>query len=419
MATQPPPLAKPVSVLFTHFGDDWIRGSERCLLDLLSHLDRRRFHPLVWCNSPAMARAVEALGIRVYRSDFSLLLGWSRPRLDVRAFYRQVRQGIALVDEHRIQLLHANSGAPSQWLNFVARARRIPLLTHLHARYPLRDRITLGLHQASFSVGVSQPVVDNLLQDGIARQRTRLIPNGIDIQRLRSAPCVDLRARLKLQAGDFLLASTGSLIERKGMDLLIRAVERLLAQGVPAHLAVIGDGPERERLVRLAERLGIAGHVHFLGEQANVMGLLKGNADVFVSGAREEVFGLVLAEAGAASLPVVAPRVGGIPEVVEHGVTGLLVEPESPGQIAQALQGLFASPHTRARMGEAGRLRVQQLFTIERNVRQFEALYQQLLHDPGMHAGWLGRWQIARVLWRAIRRVFALSVSSLGREALQ
>ena len=111
-----------IPILFTHFGDDWIRGSERCLLDLLSHLDRSRFTPVVWCNSPRLAAALAALNapLVVQLSSFPLLFGWQAPRADWRGYRRLKREGRALIRREQIQLLHANSSAA--WpVNFTCR----------------------------------------------------------------------------------------------------------------------------------------------------------------------------------------------------------------------------------------------------------------------------------------------------------
>ena len=374
-------------ILFTHYGEDQIRGSERCLLDLIAHLDRERFAPMVWCNSATMASAVHALGVTAFRSDFPLLFGWNAPRFDLRAYGSLVRQGLRITREHRIELIHANSGSPNQWLNLVARVRGLPLLTHLHSRYPLRDRLTLGLHHSSLAVGVSQPVVDQLLEDGLPGNRVKVIPNGIDTRAHDSAAAVDLRALLGIEADEFVAVTVGSLIQRKGIDLLIEAVAQLEQQGGRVHLAVVGSGPEQAALQTLAQRHDLGSRVHFLGERSDVAGLLRGGADLFVSGAREEVFGLVLAEANLAGLPVVAPRVGGIPEVIDNGVTGLLVEPDNSRAIAAAISDLRQNEDYRLALGRVGRKRVLREFNIENYVSAFEQTYKRLLEDPESKLG--------------------------------
>jgi hypothetical protein len=407
----------PSTILFTHYGAEWIRGSERCLLDLLSHLDRSRFRPIIWCNSEIMANEVRSLDVPVIQSEFPLLFGWQRPRFAIKAFYNLVRQGIRLIDTHGVTLIHANSGAPNQWLNLVARARHIPLLTHLHSRYPLRDRMSLGLHQVPMAVGVSQPVIDQLLGDGMPLKRTCVIPNGIDTRRLDHQECVDLRQMLGLDKNDFLIATTGSLIHRKGTDILIDAVSRLIEQGVPAFLAVIGGGPEHARLKQQIQRLGLINRIHLLGERSDVTGLLRGGVDLFVSAAREEVFGLVLAEAGLAGLAVVAPKVGGIPNIVIDGKTGKLAPAEDVTALTCAMHEFYLAPQQRYEMGMAGRRHVLTHFTILRNVRQFEQLYTQMLHDPTMRMSWFSHWQWRCPITIGSRQLFKLARYKFLREA--
>lgn len=411
--------SKPTPILFTHYGENWIRGSERCLLDLLTHLDQTRFTPIVWCNSPLLADQVKALGITVYRSEFPLLLGWKAPYFDLKGFVSLLNRGTQLVDQHQVKIVHANSGAPNQWLNIIARLKNIPLLAHLHSRYPLRDRITLGLHQLPIAIGVSQPVIDQLRDDGIPKQRSRVIANGIDSQRLEQQPNIDLRQQLKLNNDHFLVATTGSLIHRKGVDLIISAIAKLVQQGLPIHLAIIGDGCERPMLEQQAKQLGIDQQIHFLGEQDNVFGLLKESADLFVSGAREEVFGLVLAEAGLAKLAVVAPAVGGIPSVVNNGKSGLLVEPENVESLSNAIHLLYMTPQLRHQMGQHGHALVMNQFTIQHNVEKLQALYQELLQTPSMHPHWYSHWQIREPLLQCCKQIFKLTFKHLSSRLLK
>ena len=157
----------PIPILFTHYGEDWIRGSERCLLDLLAHLDPGRFRPVVWCNAPSLEREVARLGLPVHRSRFSILFNWERPRWDLRGYLHQVAEGRRLVRHYGIRVLHCNGGAPAQWLVPVGCFEHRPVLVHLHAPYVERDRFLLLLHQATLAVGVTQGCLQGLLMDGM------------------------------------------------------------------------------------------------------------------------------------------------------------------------------------------------------------------------------------------------------------
>ena len=378
----------PTPILFTHYGEEWIRGSERCLLDLLLFLDQKKFTPIVWCNSKIMSHAVADMGITVYQTDFPLLFGWLTPRFDIKAYLKLIKQGINIVTKHDIKLLHANSGGPCQFLNWVARWCSVPLLAHLHCRYPVRDRVTLGLHHVSYSIGVSQPVIEQLINDGISKEKTLVIQNGINTGHLLKQQPVDIREILNFNDRDFVLISVGSLIHRKGLDRLIDSISRLVKQDIPVRLVIVGSGSEEQQLYSLVRQFNLQQHVFFLGERNDVAGLLKGGVDLFVSAAREEVFGLVLAEAGLAGLAVVAPNIGGIPFVVEDNKTGLLYTPESSNELDNAISIFYHSQQLRDDMGAAGKLRVLKHFDIQQNVNKFEHLYLRLINNVAQPIPW-------------------------------
>ncbi|MGN5145548.1 glycosyltransferase family 4 protein [Aeromonas veronii] len=391
-------------VLLVHYGEDWIRGSERCLLDLLAHLDRSRFTPLLWCNSPMLAAEAATLGVETMVEPFSLLLGWQAPRFDLAAHRRLSRRARELITERQIGLVHANSAAPCQWLVGVCRVLQVPLVCHLHARYQPRDRFSLRVHQASVLIGVSEPVLTGWRQDGCAAERLIRVSNGVDAARLNGGAHWPVVGMLGLPPGDMIIATVGSLIKRKGIDLLIRSLAALMASGEEAQLLIIGSGPEREALMALAVELGVAERVHFLGERPDSAAILRGGVDLLVSGAREEVFGLTLAEAGMLGLPVSAYRVGGIPEVVEEGVTGLLATPGDWAEMADHWRQL-SNPQRRCEMGRAAQLRAAQLFTVARYVDAVTAVWDAALAGrwhataptpfrPLMH--WAGQRLLAR-----------------------
>lgn len=399
-------------VLLVHYGEDWIRGSERCLLDLLAHLDRSRFTPLLWCNSPTLAAEAATLGVETMVEPFSLLLGWQAPRFDLVAHRHLSRRARELITERQIGLVHANSAAPCQWLVGVCRALQVPLVCHLHARYQPRDRFSLRVHQASVLIGVSEPVLTGWRQDGCAADRLMRVPNGVDAARLNGGAHWPVVGMLGLPPGDLIIATIGSLIKRKGVDLLIRSLAALLESGEEAQLLVIGSGPELAALRELAAGLGVSERVHFLGERPDSAAILRGGVDLLVSGAREEVFGLTLAETAMLGLPVSAYRVGGIPEVVEDGVTGLLAEPGEWRQMAEHWRRL-TDPLLRDQLGRAARLRAERHFRVERYAGDIADIWcgtlaghwQQAGQPPyGMMLRWLARRMAARAQ-RALGRL--------------
>ena len=383
--------AAPLPILFTHFGDQWIRGSETLLLDLLTHLDPARFRPIVWCNGIEMAEACRAAGFMTHRTDFAYYFDADSPRFSPRSYAALVREGVALVKQNGVRVLHSNSAAPTQWLLPAARTMRLPLLSHLHIDYLRRSRYALLVHQADLVVGVSAQVLDAPIRDGVPPERTRVIYNGVDFVRLDAKPGTDLRPSLGIKAGTAVIGTAGSLVHRKGQDVLLHAIARL-SEGSRArfpmpHLIVAGDGPERDVLQRLADELGLSSRVHFIGHIRD-MAAFYASIDVFALASRADAFGLVLAEAGYMGKSVVATRVGGIPEVVLDGETGFLVMPEDVEELAATLGRLTMNPALRTQLGQAAHIRAETRFSVQRMVAEFSDTYDQLASISARHLGW-------------------------------
>lgn len=372
-------MAQPIPVLFTHFGEEWLRGSENVLLDLLKHLDRDRIAPVVWCNAAPLAEACRDAGYPTHRSAFEFYFDYSSPRFSPRRYAALVREAVSLVRQHDIRVLHANSAAPTQWLVPAAAWTRLPLLTHLHIGYRRRSRYVLLLHQADLVVGVADHVAQPLLADGMPADRVRTIHNGIDPARLQPGP-EPLRRRLGIPEEALLIGSIGSLILRKGHDVLLRAIAGIPPGAHAPRLVIAGSGPEAAEIEQIARDCGVADRVCFAGHMPDP-GSLYAASDLFVLASRGEGLPLVVAEAGYFGLPVVTTRVGGTPEIVLDGETGLLVEAGDVDGLREAILRLSADPSLRRRLGAAARARVKAGFTVPTMTRAFEASYLDLLRS--------------------------------------
>ncbi|MFH1023616.1 MAG: glycosyltransferase [Planctomycetota bacterium] len=206
-----------------------------------------------------------------------------------------------------------------------------------------------------------------------------LIPNGVASP--ASSPTDtpgETRRRLGVPASGFLVGGVGRLVPVKGFRTLLETIRRMGDAGRAVHVCLAGDGPLREELLNLAARLGISDRVTFAGHQNDMRGILAA-FDVLVSSSLSEGCSNVILEAMAAGKPVIATEVGGNPELVTPGETGLLVPPEDPAALADAILRLLRNPGECRRMGEAGRLRVEEHFTMDRMVSETAALYERLL----------------------------------------
>ena len=230
------------------------------------------------------------------------------------------------------------------------------------------------------------PVVERYLTGTLRlpARKVSLVVNGVPVPP-PPAPgrAAAIRASHGIAAGAFVIGTVCRLVdEHKRVSDLIRAMPAIAAGCRDPHLLVVGDGDDRAMLETLAGQLGVAARVHFCGYQA-VPADFYPAMDVFALASAHEAFGLVLVEAMHAGLPVVATRVGGIPWVVEHGATGLLVDSGSPAMLASCLLELHASPASRRAMGQRGRLRALSEFGEDRYVRDIDSLYMKLLDRAG------------------------------------
>ena len=190
-----------------------------------------------------------------------------------------------------------------------------------------------------------------------------------------------VREELGAQAGDVLALGLGRLAPEKGWEALLEAAAAALGEAPALLFAIAGEGSSRARLEARARWLGIAGRVRFLGYRRDV-GELLGAADLFALLPEEEALGLGFVEAALAGLPAVATEVGGIPEVVRPE-TGILVPARDTARAARALAALARDPALRRRLGEAARERALRLFTLERMVRELDAVYEAALREGG------------------------------------
>lgn len=210
---------------------------------------------------------------------------------------------------------------------------------------------------------------------GVLRGDAVLIPNGIDHRRFLDAP--DRRETLGIPAGVPVVGMIGRLVPDKdpvGFVAAARAVAGVLPE---ARFLVVGDGPLRPRVQEAVEREGLAGVVIMTGERPDIPELLA-TMDVVVLTSRWEGMPMVVLEAMASARPVVAPRLGGLTEVIEDGVTGRLTPPGDERTIAEAVIALLRDAPARRRMGEQGRARVRERFSLERMVAQTLAVYREV-----------------------------------------
>jgi glycosyltransferase involved in cell wall biosynthesis len=393
----------PVPVLYVHYGDDHMRGSERALLDLFANLDRARIRPFLWCNAAPIAEAARQMDVPSEMSRMAYIDGPGTLLRHGPAFGRQMRTGMALIRRHGARVVHANSAAPVQWMSPATRFCRVPLLAHLHTAYSKRNRFALLLHHSALAVGVSSSVLDGLRRDGMADARLQVISNGIDPHRLGGVSDGGLRRALGIPVDAQVIGVAGSLIPRKATDIVLQAVAQLDAQ-TPPWLLVAGDGPDRARLEALAETLGLAARTRFIGDYTDAGAVFR-TMDIHALASKDEAFGLVLVEAALCGVPNVASDLGGIRDVITDDITGLRVKPGDVGAFASALQTLLDDAGMRRRLGEAAREDAMQRFSPGRMAMAFHDAYDALLALAPRELGMVAGLRAARIYARLVPRL--------------
>lgn len=258
---------------------------------------------------------------------------------------------------------------------------RVPGVSTIHGaselftREPTRSVAALAGRLARRKITISHHLADFVQRHRLAPlERIRVVPYGLDLAHWRVAV-------RPVERDTRVLVAASRLIPGKGHDFLLEAFARARKEEPRLRLRVAGDGPTRGQLETMASTLGIESYVEFLGFVDDVSALVA-DSDALVFPTLPscgEGFGLVALEAMALATPVIATRVGAIPEVVKHGVTGLLVEPgDVPGLTAELLR-IARDDDLRARLGRAGRARAEERFRLELMVDGILAVYEESL----------------------------------------
>ncbi|MGK4008997.1 glycosyltransferase [Sorangium sp. So ce1036] len=360
-----------------------VGGLERVVLRLLERTARDRFAPVVCALEEPGALAEELARLDVPLVVLPRARGLD-PALTVRLS--------AWMRRERIRLVHTHNPGPHLYGALAAGLARAaslpggggPRVVHTkHGRnYPRQRRKVLVNQVASALTDRVVAVSDDaravaLEVERIDPAKVVTILNGVDTDAFRPGDAAAARARLGVPASGYHVGCVARLAPEKDHATLLTAFARLRGARPDAHLTLIGDGALRPALEAQGAGLGLGGAVTFAGTRGDVAALLPA-FDVFALASLTEGISLTLIEAAAAGLPIVATRVGGNPEIVREGETGLLVPPGAPEGLATALEAV-AAREDRAEMGLRGRARVVERFGVDRMARAYEDLYDEVL----------------------------------------
>src|SRR5690348_1742275 len=356
-------------------------GAEVFLVGLATHLPSDRFEVSV-CATRAVAPGPLAEILDAGAVPY-IALG-RRSRWDL----LRMRRLATLLNGGRFDIVHAHKFGSNVWGTLFGRAFHVPVvIAHEHTwsykGQPLRkwiDGRIVGRLATRF-IAVSDADAARMVEDEkVASEKVVVMPTGYVARPL--APDTDLRSELGLTSETPLIGTAVVFRPQKAVEVLLEAHARLLRTMPDVHLVIAGEGPTRAEIQRRARELSLDGRVHFLGHRDDVDAILR-SLDVAALSSDFEGSPLFVLECMANGTPIVATAVGGIPQMVLDGETGVLVPPRDPEALAGAIEHLLVDPERRAVLAAAAANRLSE-FRIDAVARRFADLYETLAAEAGL-----------------------------------
>jgi glycosyltransferase involved in cell wall biosynthesis len=349
------------------------RGGERQTLWLAKELAARGHGSIIAARDgePLAMRAAEA-GIKTVRCA---------PRFegDLAAAWRLRRA----IRARSVDIVHAHTAHAVATAALATLRLDVPIVVSRRVDFKLRGNAATRWKygRAAMIVAISRAVAQVLVASGVDERRVRVIPDGVDIHRVVTPADSTTLTALGVETGAPLVVQVAQLVGHKDPLNFVRAVARARSDVPNLQALLIGDGPLRGDVENEVRSLGLESTLHVAGYRTDADELLAA-ADVACLSSREEGMGSVLLDALAFGRPVAATTAGGIPEVIEHGETGLLVERENPVGLGDAIAELLTDRVLAVRLGANGRARARD-FSVERMTDRTIAVYEEVLNGRG------------------------------------
>lgn len=357
-----------------------VGGTETQMVQVVRRLRMRGYQVTVACLRAGgpLTQLLQEKGVRIveFRKHRTLL--------SLKSIYQLLRLAWFL-RRQKIDVLHAHDlwsnlmGVPAAWIArtpvILASQRN---LAHLPWYTPFRRNVVRFIYRLSTAVIANSEAVRKLLIEEfrVPDGRVHVLRNGVDFDRYSSRPGDRRKIDGSLTRETKLILNVANMNSHvKGHAVLIEAARTVCSHVPQAKFVLVGDGPLRPGLERQAQECGLKDNVLFLGRRDDVAEILS-CADLFAFPSFVEGLPNSILEAGAYGLPVVATPVGGIPEIISDGVTGLLVTPRDPNTLAESILRVLKNPDLAARLSRACRARVQEQFSFDRLINDLGHLYE-------------------------------------------
>ena len=360
-----------------------IGGAEELRLTILKYINKEKYDIRLCClaGKGEIGKEIEDLGFRVDAIGTSQRLFNVLPAFLIFAYLKQ----------NKFDIVQTCLPAPNLYGRLAALFARVPCIIseehsyceryNPHFSYIFKTINFLLSKYTDKIIACSNAVAQRLSkEERISKNKFLVLHNIIRPQKFIVNYTKDeVKIKLGLTPDDTVIGYVGCLSQVKGPFYLLEAFKKILSSYPKAKLLVVGDGPLKAMLKTVSEEKGIGNSVLFMGFRRDVPQILKA-IDVFVLPSTGEGFGISLIEAMYMGLPCVATNVGGIPEVVENGSTGILVPPANSEALAKAIKELLDKPELAKKYGAAGKKRVLENFTADKYIEKLENLYDELLN---------------------------------------
>jgi len=366
-------LTTPLTTSRTHVlqivGNAIVGGMENYVARLIERLPRERF--LVSVLAPFESPFTDRL--RAFGADVFITPITDEPS------WHSIQLASALIQSRAVDVIQSHLPNAHVLAALAGRLTGRPVLATVHGRAMTTLDIEVQRLAGSHLAVVCRQSYFQALGIGIDTRHVHFVPNGVDVDRFRPQHerTGALRTRFAIDAAAPLVGFIGRLSAEKGPDLFLRAALSIRAQCPDAHFVLIGEGAMLKQLQLFARRFGIADAVHFAGSQDDMPAVFN-ELDVVVSSSLSEAMPLAVMEAMASGVPVVACKVGGIPDLIEHGVTGWLAPEGDYDELATRVVDLLQDGALRLAAGKAARARAVGRFALEQSVEATARLFAQL-----------------------------------------
>lgn len=370
-------------------------GAQKYVYLLAAHLARGQYDVTVACGGKGwLTRSLEVAGVRV------VIIPDLVREIDLRRDGRALVHTWRLISRDKFDIVHCNSSKAGMLGRMAARMAGTPVVIFTAHGFVFNEPMSparrqaytwlerLGVWLSDSVIAVSEADRESAVSSGVASsKRITVIHNGIDSQSTPTVEAPSIREELGLEPHAPLVVNIANLYPTKGQSYLVRAFGQVVKEHPEAHCAIIGDGSLRPELESEIRTLGLQGSVHLMPARDEAGSHLLRESALFVLSSVKEGCPFALLEAMNAACPIVATRVGGIPELIDHKETGLLVPPGDADAMGRAICDLLDNPQRARDLGTAARERAQTGFGLNRMVDQTEELYRRLLTGRRRGAG--------------------------------